>query len=151
MVPQSRSRPQDLGTAQPPWKTFSSNHLSRRLGQQMLGIGCMHQRGHLLWQRHCHHSYDRRFSLQSQILDRMPPPVTFPSMATKHQLFPAFALSTYLTKPAHLPHKNTPFVRPKSGRPLLSRRLFYWIAKLSLPSTALTKVPLMIVENSAIL
>ena len=101
------SRPQDLGTAQPPWKTFSSNHLTRRsrLGQQMLGVGCMHQRGHLLWQQHCHHSYDRMLSLQSQTLDRMPPPVTFPSMATKHQLCPAFALSTYLTKSAHLPHK----------------------------------------------
>ena len=48
-----QSRPQDLGTAQPPWKTFSSkpsfsSQRRSRLGQQLLGVGCMHQRGHLL-------------------------------------------------------------------------------------------------------
>ena len=50
------------------------------------------------------------FLFKNQTLDRTPPPVTFPSMATKHQLCPAFPLSTYLTKSAHLPHKNTLFV-----------------------------------------
>ena len=138
MVPLSRSGntpdPKIKGQHSLLGRPFPQNHLSCRLGQQMLWVGCMHQRGHLLWQQHCHHSYVRRLSLQSQTLDRTPPPVTFPYMATEHQLCPAFALSTYLTKSAHLPHKNTPFVHPKSGRPLLSRHLFYWIAKLSLPS-----------------
>ena len=62
-------------------------------------------------------------------MDRSPRPVTFPSITTRHQLCPAFALSSYLEKSFHLPHGNTPFVHPKSGLPLLSGRLSYWIAK----------------------
>ena len=62
-------------------------------------------------------------------MDRSPRSVTFPSITTRHQLCPAFALSSYLEKSFHLPHANTPFVHPKSGLPLLSGRLSYWIAK----------------------
>ena len=62
-------------------------------------------------------------------MDRTPPPVAFPSMATKHQLCPAFALSSYLEKSSQLPHKNSLFAHPKSGLPLHSGRLSYWIAK----------------------
>ena len=38
------------------------------------------------------------FLFKNQTLDRTPPPVAFPSMATKHQLCPAFVLSTFLSK-----------------------------------------------------
>ena len=69
------------------------------------------------------------FLFKNQTIDRTPPPVTFPSMASRHQLCPAFALSSYLEKSSQLPHKNTLFVHPKSGLPLLSGRLSYWIAK----------------------
>ena len=69
------------------------------------------------------------FLFKNQTLDRSPPPVTFTSMTSRHQLCPSFALSVYLEKSAHLPHRNTLFVHPKSGLPLLSGRLSYWIAK----------------------
>ena len=69
------------------------------------------------------------FLLKIQTMDRSPPPITFPSITTRHQLCPAFALSSYLEKSFHLPHGNAPFVHPKSGLPLLSGRLSYWIAK----------------------
>ena len=62
-------------------------------------------------------------------MDRSPPPVTFLSITTRHQLCPAFALSSYLEKSFHLLHGNTPFVHTKSGLPLLSGRLSYGIAK----------------------
>ena len=69
------------------------------------------------------------FLFKNQTMERTPPPVSFPSMATRHQLCPASALSSYLEKSSHLPHKDTLFVHPKSGCPLLSGRLSYWIAK----------------------
>ena len=69
------------------------------------------------------------FLFKNQTLNRYPPPVTFPSMTTRHQLCPSFALSVYLKKSAHLPHRNTLVVHPQSGLPLHSGRLSYWIAK----------------------
>ena len=63
------------------------------------------------------------FLFKNQTMERTPPPVSFPSMVMRHQLCSAFALSSYLEKSSHLPHKDTLFVHPKSGCPLLSGRL----------------------------
>ena len=135
MVPQSRSGntpdPEIYKQHSLHGRFFPQNNLSRRnsFRQQMLGVSCMHQGGHLFDNNSVTIPTKEGFLFKNQTLDRTPPPVTFPSMATKHQLCPAFALSTYLAKSAHLQHKNTLFVHPKSGWPLLSGRLSYWIAK----------------------
>ena len=44
------------------------------------------------------------FLFKNQTIERTPPLVTFPAMATRHQLCPAFTLSSYLERSSHLPH-----------------------------------------------
>ena len=58
----------------------------------------------------------------------LPPDITFPSLGRAHTLCPATALRCYIAKTENLPHNDSLFVHPTSGKPLVAGRLSYWLA-----------------------
>ena len=59
----------------------------------------------------------------------LPPDITFPAIGFNNTLCPVEALKVYLAKTQSMPHKDTLFVHPKSGKPLVAGRLSYWLSK----------------------
>ena len=90
----------------------------------MLRVGRLHKGRNHSWRQQSHHTYQARFPFKDPNYGQ----VTSSSHLPVHN-HKIPALSSYLEKSFHLPHANTLFVHPKSGLPLLSGRLSYWIAK----------------------
>ena len=90
----------------------------------MLRVARLHKGRNHSWRQQSHHTYQGRLPLKDPNYGQVASSSHLPVHNHKTP-----ALSSYLEKSFHLPHANTLFVHPKSGLPLLSGRLSYWIAK----------------------
>ena len=90
----------------------------------MLRVGRLYKGRNHSWRQQSHHTYQGRLPLKDPNYGQVASSSHLPVHNHKTP-----ALSSYLEKSFHLPHANTLFVHPKSGLPLLSGRLSYWIAK----------------------
>ena len=95
----------------------------------MLRVGRLHKGRNHFWRQQNHHTYQGRLPLKDPNYGQVASSSHLPVHNTRQQLCPTFALSSYPEKSFHLPRGNTLFVHPKSGLPLLSGRLSFWIAK----------------------
>jgi integrase len=71
----------------------------------------------------------RGFLYKNQTWDRLPPEITFPTLAENIALCPVAALRDYVTSTEDRAHRGHVFLYPSSSKPLTAATVAYWLAK----------------------
>jgi len=69
------------------------------------------------------------FRRKNETMDRIPPPISFDGLGSRHPLCPVTTIKKYIEMTKHAEHKDNLFVHPKTLVPLKSGRLNYWLTK----------------------